>query len=64
LVTQYDISNEYMEMEELKQKKEMERRLTVYRPYLGEYKIRHRTVILVDHDIATGATMIVAARWT
>jgi predicted phosphoribosyltransferase len=58
-----DISNEYIQMEKLKQKKEMERRLTMYRPYSGEYKIRNRTVILVDDGIATGATMIVAARW-
>jgi putative phosphoribosyl transferase len=63
LVAQHDISNEYIEMEKLEQKKEMERRLTVYRPYPGEYKIRHRTVILVDDGIATGATMIAAARW-
>jgi putative phosphoribosyl transferase len=59
----HDISNEYIEMEKLEQKKEMERRLSVYRLSPGEYKIRHRTVILVDDGIATGATMIAAARW-
>jgi putative phosphoribosyl transferase len=37
--------------------------LTIYRPYSGEYRIRDRTVILVDDGIATGATMIAAARW-
>jgi putative phosphoribosyl transferase len=58
-----DISNEYIDMEKLEQKKEMERRLSVYRPYVGEYKIRNRTVILIDDGIATGATMIAAARW-
>jgi predicted phosphoribosyltransferase len=63
LVSQHEISNEYIEMEKLEQKKEMERRLTVYRPYSREYKIRYRTVILVDDGIATGATMIAAARW-
>jgi putative phosphoribosyl transferase len=63
LQTQNDISNEYIGMEKLEQKKEMERRLTIYRPYSGEYKIRDRTVILVDDGIATGATMIAAARW-
>jgi putative phosphoribosyl transferase len=41
----------------------MERRLSMYRPYPREYKIRDRTVILVDDGIATGATMIAAARW-
>jgi putative phosphoribosyl transferase len=63
LQTQNDISNEYIDMEKLEQKKEMERRLSVYRPYAREYKIRDRTVILVDDGIATGATMIAAARW-
>ena len=63
LQTQNDISNEYIEMEKLEQKKEMKRRLSVYRSYSIEYKIKDRTVILVDDGIATGATMIVAARW-
>jgi putative phosphoribosyl transferase len=63
LETQNDISNEYIDMERLEQKKEMERRLIMYRPYSREYKIRDRTVILVDDGIATGATMIAAARW-
>jgi len=35
----------------------------VYLPYLREYKIRGRMAILVDHGIATGATIIAAARW-
>jgi predicted phosphoribosyltransferase len=50
-------------MEKLQQKKEMERRLSIYRPYSGEYKIRDKKVILVDDGIATGATMVAAARW-
>lgn len=58
-----DISNEYIEMEKLEQKKEIERRFSLYRPYTGEYRIRDRTVILVDDGIATGATMIAAAMW-
>jgi putative phosphoribosyl transferase len=63
LEKQYDISGEYIAMEKLEQKKEMERRLSMYRPHAREYKIRDRTVILVDDGIATGATMIAAARW-
>ena len=63
LKTQHDISEEYIAMEKLEQKKEIERMLRVYRPYPREYKIRDRTVILVDDGIATGATVIAAAKW-
>ena len=63
LETQHNISGEYIDMEKLKKKKEMEHRLSLYRPRRREYKIRDRTVILVDDGIATGATMIAAARW-
>jgi putative phosphoribosyl transferase len=63
LETQHDISDEYINLEKLEQKKEMEHRLSMYRPQAREYKIRDRTVILVDDGIATGATMIAAARW-
>jgi putative phosphoribosyl transferase len=64
LETQHDISDEYIDMEKQEKKKEMEHRLSMYRPHAREYKIRDRTVILVDDGIATGATMIVAAKWT
>jgi predicted phosphoribosyltransferase len=50
-------------MEKSNQKKEIERRLSKYRPYSEEYKIKDRIVILVDDGIAIGATMIAAARW-
>jgi putative phosphoribosyl transferase len=63
LEMQKDITNEYINMERWEQRKEMERRLSLYRPCSREYKIKGRTVILVDDGIATGATMIIAARW-
>jgi putative phosphoribosyl transferase len=63
LKTQHDISNEYIAMEKLEQKREIERRLRVYRPNQREYKIKDKIVILVDDGIATGATVIAAARW-
>lgn len=58
-----DVSSEYLEGEKQEQKREIERRLALYRPGLREYKIKDRTVILVDDGAATGATTIVAARW-
>jgi putative phosphoribosyl transferase len=63
LELQKDITNEYIDMERSEQRKEVERRLNLYRPYSREYKIKDRTVLLVDDGIATGATMIIAARW-
>jgi putative phosphoribosyl transferase len=63
LEIQRDISSEYIDMEKLEQKREIERRLSMYRPYPREYKIKGRTIILVDDGIASGATMIAAARW-
>jgi putative phosphoribosyl transferase len=64
LATQQDISEECIEVEKVEQKTEIEHRLTLYRPSQKAYKIRHKTVILVDDGIATGATMIASARWT
>jgi len=63
LKTRHDVSDEYINFEKSDQKKEIERRLSAYRPHLGEYKITDRIVILVDDGIATGSTMIAAARW-
>src|SRR5215211_7732658 len=63
LKTQHGISDEYIAMEKLEQKREIERRLRVYRPNNREYKIKDRIVILVDDGIATGASVIAAARW-
>jgi len=63
LKTQHNISDEYIATEILKQKKEIERRLRVYRPNNRECKMKDRMVILVDDGIATGATAIAAARW-
>jgi len=58
-----NVTDQYIAMEELEQKKEIERRMRLYRPNDMEYKIKRRIVILVDDGIATGATMIAAARW-
>jgi putative phosphoribosyl transferase len=63
LEIQHNISEEYIDMEKLEKKKEMEIKLNLYRPHAREYKIKDRMIILVDDGIATGATMIAAARW-
>jgi putative phosphoribosyl transferase len=63
LKTQHDISDEYIAIEKLEQQKVIQRRLSVYRPNSRDYKIKDRIVILVDDGIATGATVIAAARW-
>ena len=65
------ISNHYIEIEKQRQMQEMQRRALVYRKYnkkiLIEYSDKindsEKTIILVDDGAASGATLIVAARW-
>jgi putative phosphoribosyl transferase len=64
LVESMKVSNQYLEMEKSEQKKEIGRRMSMYRPETAkEYKIKGRTVILIDDGAATGATIIAAAGW-
>jgi putative phosphoribosyl transferase len=64
LVRSMNVSNQYLEMEISEQKKEIHRRMGLYRPETAkEYKIKGRTVVLVDEGAATGATIIAAAGW-
>jgi predicted phosphoribosyltransferase/pimeloyl-ACP methyl ester carboxylesterase len=64
LVESMNVSNQYLEMEKSQQKKEIDRRMGLYRPETSkEYKIKCRTVFLVDDGAATGATIIAAAGW-
>jgi putative phosphoribosyl transferase len=64
LVEFMNVSNQYLEMEKSQQKKEIDRRMSLYRPETAkEYKIKGRTVFLVDDGAATGATVIAAAGW-
>jgi putative phosphoribosyl transferase len=57
------VSQEYIEKERAEQLREIVRRTALYRPDNLEYNIRDRTVILVDDGVASGATLIPAARW-
>jgi predicted phosphoribosyltransferase len=57
------VSPEYIAKEKAEQLREIVHRAALYRPDNQEYNIRDRTVILVDDGIASGATLIPAARW-
>jgi putative phosphoribosyl transferase len=64
LVESLNISNQYLESEKSEQKKEVDRRMGLYRPETDkEYNIKGRTVILIDDGAATGATIIAATTW-
>jgi putative phosphoribosyl transferase len=56
------VSQEYIEKEKAEQLREIVRRAALYRPDNPDYNIRDRTVILVDDGVASGATLIPAAR--
>jgi putative phosphoribosyl transferase len=62
LVNALLITQEYIEKEKLEQQNEIKRRKTLYRK-TSDYEIEKRVVTLVDDGIATGATIIAAARW-
>jgi predicted phosphoribosyltransferase len=63
LVNSLKISQSYIEEEKAVQLQELERRIQLYRPRKTGYDVKGRTVVLVDDGIATGATVIAAARW-
>lgn len=54
----FNIQEEYIKSEVEKEKKEMERRLGVYRAGRAPLNLEGKTAILVDDGIATGLTMI------
>ena len=59
------VSEEYIKKETDIQIEEIRMRKDLYRPNhsLEEYSLKDKVVILVDDGIATGSTVIVAARW-
>lgn len=63
LVNSLKVPPGYIEEEKSTQLQEIGRRIQLYRPLNAEYDISGRTVVLVDDGIATGATVIAAARW-
>ena len=56
------LSEDYVEREKARQLSEIRRRTALY-PKKRHYTVRDRIVILTDDGIATGATIIAAARW-
>lgn len=57
------VSQDYIETEKESQIQEISRRCLLYRPKQNEYNIKNKTIILVDDGAATGATLVVSARW-
>ena len=57
------VSQDYIETEKESQIQEISRRSLLYRPKQNEYNIKNKTIILVDDGAATGATLVVSARW-
>lgn len=62
LIKALKLSEDYLEREKAKQIAEIKHRRALY-PTNREYTLRNRIVILTDDGIATGATIIAAARW-
>jgi predicted phosphoribosyltransferase len=64
LVKMLNVSEAYIQSEVQAQKKEIERRLMEFRG-ITNYKdiLKDKIVILVDDGIATGSTILAAARW-
>ena len=57
------VPQDYIETEKLSQIREIGRRTLLYRPRQEYYNIMNKTIILVDDGAATGATLVVSARW-
>jgi predicted phosphoribosyltransferase/dienelactone hydrolase len=57
-----NIPETYLEKEKMQQIKEINRRVSLYRPHNKEYAVRNRIVVLIDDGAATGASLIAAAR--
>lgn len=67
MVSSLNVPADYIEQEKQEQLREIERRIALYRPQKKdiEYDISpgKTTVLIIDDGIATGATVIAAARW-
>ncbi len=57
IVTTYNVSEDYINDEISRQKREISRRVQLYRQGRGIRDLSDKTIILVDDGVATGATM-------
>lgn len=62
VINMLNVSQDYIDDQISKQKKEIERRLMRFRGS-KQYHLHDKTIILVDDGIATGATMFAAIQW-
>jgi predicted phosphoribosyltransferase len=64
LIKDLEIDNEYIEKEKARQLEEIKRLKSLYHKTKDKaYVITDKNIILIDDGAATGATIIVAARW-
>lgn len=63
LIRTLQVSTEYTEGEINRQVQEIQRRISLYRPAAKPYNITGRSVVIADDGIATGATVMVVAKW-
>ena len=62
VITEYNISKDYIDKEVEKEKKEAQRRLKLYRGDRPILNLKDKTAILIDDGVATGATMRAAIK--
>jgi putative phosphoribosyl transferase len=62
LLSSYGVSQEYLQAEIEKEKKEAKRRLKLYRKGRKPLDLKNKIAIIVDDGIATGSTMIAAIK--
>ncbi len=63
IVKLLSLNNQYIEKEKAHQIQEIRRRNSSYSKSSLNYNFKDKTVILIDDGAATGATLIVAAKW-
>ena len=62
LIEHLGVSDDYVQTETERQRKEIERRLVTYRGSRPEPELQAKIVILVDDGVATGATILASLR--